>query len=629
MDRGGAGLLSADIEHIRAHLDRGAPWDACDAFRHAFTAQSDDAEFVYWGALAHARAGATKAAHSLLDRCDLATLPAALRVEALSLRGRLWKDAFQRVRDPRAAMQCVRQAREQYLLAYGIAHDPYPGVNGATLALLEGDAAAATALAREVAQAVADRRDESVWSVATRAEARLLVGEVDAAAQDYAEACERAQGNAGVIASMRRQLALLARVLPQAGELLSLLSAPDVVAFAGHLIDAGNRAVPRFPPSLVGSVRQALDRSIAAMHQPVAFASAACGADLLFVEAALAKGAEVNVVLPFARDDFVRSSVVVGGDEWVRRFDDALARASRVIMATDEQYLGDDMLFEHAALLVEGLARLRAAQLEAAPCMLCVIDPKGGGDVGGTLSSYERWKASGDRLQAIDLATLGERKSSSRAVSSPVLRKVGSDPTFREGAADRTPSHPKAGSDPAFSGARAWKALMFADVAGFSRVRDAFALRFHERFLDLGARAIAQSPAKPLDAKTWGDALHVVFDGARDAADFALRLLESSLGGDWSDAGIPGTSGLRIALHAGPVFHGYDPVMQREDFFGASVTCAARIEPVTPPGTVYASEAFAATLAAQCGHGFALEYIGRTPLAKAYGDMRIYRVDRA
>jgi len=68
--------------------------------------------------------------------------------------------------------------------------------------------------------------------------------------------------------------------------------------------------------------------------------------------------------------------------------------------------------------------------------------------------------------------------------------------------------------------------------------------------------------------------------------------------------------------------------MQRDSHFGSNVTRAARIEPVTPPGMVYASEAFAATLAATGEQAFALEYIGKLPLAKGYGESRIYRVDR-
>ena len=97
---------------------------------------------------------------------------------------------------------------------------------------------------------------------------------------------------------------------------------------------------------------------------------------------------------------------------------------------------------------------------------------------------------------------------------------------------------------------------------------------------------------------------------------------------DWKAAGLSDTSQIRIALHAGPVFRGFDPIMGRDGYFGASVTRTARIEPVTPPGMVYASEAFAATLTASGPTGCALEYVGMLALAKGYGESRIYRLDR-
>ena len=77
-------------------------------------------------------------------------------------------------------------------------------------------------------------------------------------------------------------------------------------------------------------------------------------------------------MLPFDREDFVATSVAIGGADWVARFDAALASATRVILATEEGYLDDDVLFDYAALLLEGLAVLRAAQLETSPSLLCV-----------------------------------------------------------------------------------------------------------------------------------------------------------------------------------------------------------------------------------------------------------------
>ena len=81
--------------------------------------------------------------------------------------------------------------------------------------------------------------------------------------------------------------------------------------------------------------------------------------------------------------------------------------------------------------------------------------------------------------------------------------------------------------------------MMFADFAGFSRLQDAFAPQFHERFLEIGAKQIADAPVKPLDAKTWGDGLYVVFESPQDGAEFALAFLERTLDVDWAAAGLP------------------------------------------------------------------------------------------
>ena len=42
---------------------------------------------------------------------------------------------------------------------------------------------------------------------------------------------------------------------------------------------------------------------------------------------------------------------------------------------------------------------------------------------------------------------------------------------------------------------------------------------------------------------------------------------------------------------------------------------------------VYASEAFAASLAATGQAAYSLEYVGRLALAKGYGESRIYRLE--
>jgi hypothetical protein len=586
-------------ERIREQLDRGAPWDAIDAFRDA--GPCDDARLLYWGALAYARSGAPHEAHALLERAHATAAP--LRADILSLRGRLWKDELHRRPDD---SQLASRARNEYLAAYELERDPYPGVNAATLSMLAGDRATAQRLAAEVDATLRERDiGNDAWMLVTAGEAALLLGRDDDARQHYAAAYALARGDAGRVATMRRQLRLLARVVPEARSLLSWLRAPDVVAFTGHMIDTLDRTVPRFPVSLEPAVAAAIAERVARWHSPRVFTSAACGADLLFVEAAQAAAADVTIVLPFDRDDFVRTSVAVGGDQWVARFDRALDRAARVVFATREPHLGDDVLFGHAAELIEGLARLHASQLETLPLLLAAVDAGAEALTGGTREALERWQRNGGAAEIVDLAAL------------------------RQAAAMAT-SHVAGPSTHAFARSRSQrtlKALLFADVAGYSRVHDADALDFQRRFWDIAARHIATSSAKPLLANTWGDALFVVFDGPSEAAEFALRLRDGVQSVDWHAAGLQGESLLRMSLHAGPVLRDYDPILGRDNYFGSSVTHAARIEPVTPAGATYSSEAFAACLAATHADRYALEYVGTLPLAKRYGDERLYRLE--
>jgi len=135
-----------------------------------------------------------------------------------------------------------------------------------------------------------------------------------------------------------------------------------------------------------------------------------------------------------------------------------------------------------------------------------------------------------------------------------------------------------------------------------------------------------QSPRRPLLSNTWGDGLYFVFDTVRDARLFALELAGRIAATDWSAKGLPPELNLRIALHVGPVHVCMNPITARRDFMGTHVSRAARIEPVTPPGQVYASQAFAAFAAAERVGEFACEYVGLTALAKGFGTFPTYHV---
>ncbi len=129
---------------------------------------------------------------------------------------------------------------------------------------------------------------------------------------------------------------------------------------------------------------------------------------------------------------------------------------------------------------------------------------------------------------------------------------------------------------------------------------------------------------------TFAKGRYRVFADVVSCADLALRLLRRLEGFDFASFGLrlreDKKPGVRIGLHTGPVFEGYDAVLGRNNYFGSHVSRAARIEPVTTPGCAFVSEQFAASLALMPGHDFVCEYLGLQPLDKDYAICPLYRL---
>ena len=94
-----------------------------------------------------------------------------------------------------------------------------------------------------------------------------------------------------------------------------------IVAFAGRRVDGPNAETPRFPRANVRVVRDRIRAQLEGHAAAVIVASAACGADLLALDAAGELGVRRVIVLPWDRDRFRAGSVVDRGAEWGTMFD--------------------------------------------------------------------------------------------------------------------------------------------------------------------------------------------------------------------------------------------------------------------------------------------------------------------
>jgi class 3 adenylate cyclase len=171
---------------------------------------------------------------------------------------------------------------------------------------------------------------------------------------------------------------------------------------------------------------------------------------------------------------------------------------------------------------------------------------------------------------------------------------------------------------------RRFAGVIFADFAGFSRLPDEELPVFWAHFMRAISERLAPVRHDILLRHTWGDALHLVMANARSTAEAACAI-QACL--DELHPTLPGALAgleLRLAAHYAPVFAGQDPVEESGTFFGTQLSFTARIEPVTPPGMIYVTEAFAAQLALEAPDKFAVDYAGEVKLAKAYGSSRLF-----
>ena len=124
---------------------------------------------------------------------------------------------------------------------------------------------------------------------------------------------------------------------------------PAVAALAGRRIDALDAEVPRFPSTETEYVTRKLLYRFRLERVERLVCSAACGADILALEAAAELGIPATLVLPFASSIFRETSVTDRPGNWGERFDGLVAAArNRGDLVELRQDPGDESAFAAA-----------------------------------------------------------------------------------------------------------------------------------------------------------------------------------------------------------------------------------------------------------------------------------------
>jgi hypothetical protein len=632
-------LLAADSDSalppaLRAELlaqaDRliaaGRPLPAYDLTKRLLAAQPEDDEVRLRNAHALRRCGALTLALATLDAIG-GERPDPTG-ELRGLRAAVHKELFARRPGSAAAAENLATAQRLYQEVFEESRGTqyWQGINAATLALLLGREPLARGLAERVLAACAPAGDEAdYWLLATRAEAALVLGRFDAAADAYRRAVAVAGERIGDVASTRQNAALvLDAYRPAAADRRAIehaLRAPAVVVFAGLRADRDGMETG-LSEAQCDAVRPVIDERLSALRAGFGFSGAAPGAELVFVEAMLARSPGVaSVVLPWPREQFGATHVRAAGGGWQRRFDDLLGGNGRppkvhhVVSATLGVGLDGPLYERFAQQLLFGLARLHARTLATDVVPLVVSDRASGGDIDALVALWESQGVQLAEENVIEIPARVRGRPRAHVVSADDERQNRAQTAFRV------------------------MAILFADVEDYSKIPEDRLPSFIEHFVGGVASRLGSQPYRAENVRRVGDGLLMVFARVGDAAACALDLVEwvadgSRAGADgtthWSRVGLPKEMRVRVALHAGPIFECVDPLTHAPAFEGAHVNYAARIEPVTPGNQVYASEAFAALAASwpePCDE-FVCEYVGQTSLAKKFGEYPLYHLRR-
>ena len=177
--------------------------------------------------------------------------------------------------------------------------------------------------------------------------------------------------------------------------------------FNGHMIDAPGRKTPRFPPDKERIAAAAIGSTleeIGADRGDLAICGGACGGDLLFAEAGLARDMRLELYIPFDEPTFLANSVDFADAGWRNRYFAIKSTATLHVMPDE---LGpvpaDGNPYERNNLwMLESAARFGGDKI----AFICLWNGQGGDGPGGAQHFMDEARRETKRIYWLDTRQL-------------------------------------------------------------------------------------------------------------------------------------------------------------------------------------------------------------------------------
>lgn len=172
------------------------------------------------------------------------------------------------------------------------------------------------------------------------------------------------------------------------------------------MIDATDRATPRFPAHKAEAVRAAINAQLAQWkigQDDLALCGGACGADIIFAEEALGRGARLRLLLAQEANAFIRDSVARAGSDWVRRFETLCERAEVAVLPEQAPDLPNELsIYARTNLWIIATARAAAPVPDRLHALLVWDEQPTGDGPGGTSDFESRVRDLGGQIAIIN-----------------------------------------------------------------------------------------------------------------------------------------------------------------------------------------------------------------------------------
>jgi len=179
-----------------------------------------------------------------------------------------------------------------------------------------------------------------------------------------------------------------------------------VVLFSGHMIDKADRPTPRFPASkekvAASEIGRTLDQIGAAGASDLAICGGACGGDLLFAEAAIARNLRLELYLPLPENEFLAQSVDFANADWHQRYLMAKATAQLHITPNELGPSNEDPFERNNLRMLDVATSFGAEKLD----FVCLWNGEGGDGPGGTQHLMQAVKSKGGNTYWLDTTKL-------------------------------------------------------------------------------------------------------------------------------------------------------------------------------------------------------------------------------